>query len=237
VWADEALGRLPANSVLVLQNPALAYRLLASRTLHGTRPDVILVPTGLLSASSLTAGLLAAAPSASPLLRQLWVNGAADEYSLSRLADERPVLVELDASWDLRLLEHLRADGLWLRFSAAPSGASERRTAAPQGRVAARRVLEVTGIGGAGIGGAGGEGEVRLGVSPALDDGTRRALGDALAQQAMSLAAVAERELARRPLAMARRIDPHNPLAAELAARLAGPELGRVAISDLSRYP
>jgi hypothetical protein len=226
-WAEEALGRLPTDSVLLVQSPALAYRLLASRTLHGTRPDVILVPAGLLSASSLTVDLQRSAPSASPLLRQLWVNGVADEYSLSRLADERPVLVELDASWDSRLLEHLRPEGLWLRFSAAASGGSDRRAAATGSRAAVRRVLD----------GAGVEADAPTRVSPAIDDETRRALGDALAQQAMSLAALAERESARRLLTVARRLDPHNRLAAELGGRLAGPSLGRVAISGLLEYP
>ena len=71
----------------------------------------------------------------------------------------------------------------------------------------------------------------------AVDAETRHVLGDALAQQAMSMAALAERESARRLLTMARRIDPHNPLAAELRERLAGPEHGRVAISNLLEYP
>jgi hypothetical protein len=218
---------LPSDSVLLVQSPALAYRLLASRTLHGTRPDVTLVPAGLLTASSLTGELQRSAPGASPLLRQLWVNGVADEYSLSRLADERPVLVELDASWDSRLLEHLRPEGLWLRFSAGASGASERRAAATRARVIVRRVLDVSGVG------ADDSTHARL----AVDAETRRVLGDALGQQAMSLAALAEREPARRLVTMAGRIDPHNPLAAELRERLAGPEHGRVAISDLLEYP
>jgi hypothetical protein len=226
-WAEEALGRLPTDSVLVVQSPALAYRLLASRTLHGTRPDVILVPAGLLTASSLTGDLQRSAPGASPLLRQLWVNGVADEYSLSRLADERPVLVELDASWDSRLLEHLRPEGLWLRFSAGASGASERRAAALRSRAAARRVLDVAGV----------EPDASTRAPLAVDGETQRALGDALAQQAMSLAALGERESARRLLTIARRVDPPNPLAAELRERLAGTALGRVAISDLLEYP
>lgn len=234
-WAEEALGKLPADSVLLVQSPTLAYRLLASRTLHGTREDVILVPAGLLSGSSLAGDLQRSAPSASPLLRQLWVNGVADEYSLSRLADERPVLVELDPSWDSRLLEHLRPEGLWLRFSAAASGGSERRAAAARSRAAVLRVLDIPG--------AEADADTRVGravdgsVSRAADDETRRALGDALARQAMSLAALAERESARRLLTAARRIDRGNPLAVELGARLAGSASGRVAISNLLVYP
>ena len=90
-----------------------------------------------------------------------------------------------------------------------------------------RRVLDVAGV----------EADSSTRAPPAVDVETRRALGDALAQQAMSLAALAERESARRLLTIARRIDPHNPLAAELRERLAGTALGRVAISDLLEYP
>jgi hypothetical protein len=228
VWAEEALGRLPPDSVLVVQSPALVLRLLASRTLHGTRPDVLVVPASLLTASSFGRDLPRSAPSAAPLLRQLWINGAADEYSLSHLADERPVFVELDPNWDARLLEHLRPDGLWLGYSAAELGAAERRDAPSRSRAALRRVLEAVGV----------EEPIEPAIAGEdravpLDRETRQALGAALGRQALALGALAEFGPARRLLRAARRIDPDNALAAGLAARLAEPALGRVAARDL----
>jgi hypothetical protein len=227
-WTEEALGRLPPDSVLLVQSPALVLHLLASRTLHGTRPDVLLVPASLLTDSSFGRDLPRSSPSAAPLLRQLWVNGAADEYSLSHLADERPVFVELDATWDTRLLEHLRPEGLWLRYSAPELGPSERRDAPSRSRAALRRVLEAIGVEEPML-----PGGASAGDDPALDDDTRRALGDALGRQALALAALAEREPARRLLRAALRIDPDNPLAAGLAVRLTEPASGRVAARHL----
>jgi hypothetical protein len=84
-----------------------------------------------------------------------------------------------------------------------------------------RRVIEL----------AGDEPGLALGAA-ALDPETRRALGDAVGRGALSLAALGEREAARRMLGTARRIDRYNPLASELSARLA--EVGgHVAASDL----
>jgi hypothetical protein len=232
-WADEALGRLPSRSLLLVQSNTLALRLLASRTLHGTRPDVSLVPVGLLGEGSLGLELARSTPSVSPLLRQLWVNGVADEYSLSRLADERPVFVELDASWDRRLLQHLIPEGLWLGYSAPALGASERRAAASGARAMLSRVLAASGVD-ADPGGDvrdGSEARGRAGalhaLSSALDRETRRALGDGLAQQALSLASLAERDPALRLLRAARRVDPDNPLAVQVSARLSDPARAR----------
>jgi hypothetical protein len=224
-WSDEALGKLPRDSLLLVRSPALALRLLASRTLHGTRPDVVVLPAGPLTQSSLTRDTTRATPSTAPLLRQLWVNGVADEYSLSHLADERPVFVELDPAWDRRLLEHLRPEGLWLRYSAPALDASDRRTAATSGRAALRRVLADLGIERSAPGG--------LELAQGLDRDTRRALGDAVARQALSLVTLAEHDSARRALRAARRIDPDNPLAAGLTVHLAEPARGRVAAANL----
>jgi hypothetical protein len=224
-WTDEALGNLPRDSVLVVHSPALAFRLLASRTLNDTRPDVVVLPAGPLTQSSLTRDTTRAAPSTAPLLRQLWVNGVADEYSLSHLADERPVFTELDPAWDRRLLEHLRPEGLWLRYSAPALGASDRRKAAASGRLALRRVLANLAVARSGA--------ASVGPGRVLDRDTRRALGDAIARQALSFAVLAERDVARRVLRAARRIDPGNPLASGLAAHLAEPARGRVAAADL----
>jgi hypothetical protein len=212
-WTRAALGGLPDETLLLVHTPALARRLLAARVLSGTRPDVVLVPSPFITAGSIGRELLRSDPSSSPLLRQLWVNGSADEYSLSRLADERPVRVELDRSWDRRLLEHLRPDGLWFGFSAPALGASEQQEAAVQVGAALRGILELSG----------GDG--------ALDPASRRALGDAIGAQALAFARLDRDEPARRLLSAALRIDRNSPLVREARLVLAEGERGRVAAS------
>jgi hypothetical protein len=212
-WTRAALGGLPDDTLLLVHTPALARRLLAARVLSGTRPDVVLVPSPFITAGSIGRELLRSDPSSTPLLRQLWVNGSADEYSLSRLADERPVRVELDRAWDRRLLEHLRPDGLWFAFSAPALGDSERRDAVAQVGAELRGILEL----------AGGE--------AALDGNSRRALGDAIGAQALAFARLDRDEPARRLLSAALRIDRSSPLVREARLELAEGARGRVAAS------
>jgi len=178
------------------------------------RPDITLVPSAL-RATRMGVDPMLADRRLSPLLRQLWVNGSPDEYSLSRLADERPVWVELDPGWDRRVLEHLRPAGPWLRFLPNPLGSSERREAVGDTRAALRRTVDLAG-----------------GIQ-ALDPGTRRVLGESTAQQAWLLAALGENDGAQRLLRTARHLDPHNRLAHGTARELAS--TGRVAASELSR--
>ncbi|HTV17874.1 MAG TPA: hypothetical protein VMG12_04365 [Polyangiaceae bacterium] len=212
-WTEEAFAALPPRSVLVVQTPALVRRLLASRVLHGTRPDVVVVPSGFITAGSLGRELQRREPFAAPLLRQLWVNGTADEYSLSGVADERPVFVELDSDWDRRLLEHLRPTGLWLGFSPHAIGASERREATQRAVREARDAVALSG------------------GADALDAGTRSVLGGALAGQALALAGLDEPAPARRLLSAARRIDRNSPLVREAQQLLADAARGRMAAS------
>jgi hypothetical protein len=214
LWTDAALARLPQDSLLIVQSPELARRLLAAGVLGEARPDVTLVPSALL-ATRIGADPQLSERRLAPLLRQLWVNGSPDEYSLSHLADQRPVWVELDPSWDRRVLEHLRPEGPWLRFLPNPLGAAERRAAVEDTRAALRSVVEL----GGGI--------------EAFDPSTRRVLGESTARQAWLLAALGENDGARRLLRTARHLDPQNRLARGTARELAG--TGRVAVSELSR--
>lgn len=211
-WTDTALGGLPARSLLLVQTPPLARRLLASRVLSDTRPDVELVPASLVSAGSIGRELSRSDPSAAPLLRQLYVNGSADEYSLSSLADERPVFVELDRAWDRRLLEHLEPAGVWLKFAPALV-ASERGAAAARVSAELRRCVELSG------------GE------DALDLETRRVLADAIGAQALVLTTLDRAESARLLLGPARRLDSNSPLVREALELSAASLPSRVAAS------
>jgi hypothetical protein len=216
-WTDEALTRLPRDSLVLIQSPELAFRLMAERTLHGTRPDVVIVPTALLSTTLLRRepGLLG--PTLAPLSRQLWVNGAADEYALSRLADARSLFVEPDAHWDRRLLSHASPEGMWLAFYAQPVSTSERRDGVRRTRASLSRAIE----------GAGGLGD--------LDERTRRVLGGVAAAHAQVLAALGENDSARRAWRASRHIDPIRQPPRPLVQFETALTHGRVAVGDLSR--
>lgn len=211
-WTEEALGKLPPRSLVLVQTPALALRLMAARVLWGERPDVLLVPAPFLSSGAFMERLLAAEPELSPLLRQLTVHGVADEYSLCQLADLRPVMVELDPAWETRLLEHLRPEPMWLAFSPHALGRSERREGMALSHAAFRHVWH---------------------AEPGKDPSTRRALAASASHQAVLLAALGDRKDALRLLRIARRFDPEDPLALELGVRLEQTSRGRIAINDL----
>jgi hypothetical protein len=212
-WTEEALGRLPEQSVLLVQNPALALRLWSAQ-LQGLRPDVVLVPLALLQRGSVRERLLRRAPELKPLLRQLAVNGKPDEYVLGRLADARPLFVELDPRWDTRLLEHLTPDALWLGFAPHALGRSDRTAGVSRARAALARLLADPELAGA------------------FDARTRQVLAGQAGQQALALAVLGEVKPAERVLRSLRRIQPRDPLALELTARLQR-GTGRVAVNEL----
>jgi hypothetical protein len=217
LWTEAALGQLPPDSLVLVRSPALVLRLLASRTLHGTRPDVLIVSSALLSSSALRGEGALSEPSLLPLLRQLWVNGSADEYSLCRLADVRPVFTELDASYDSHLLEHLTPEGIWLGVSAHALAPSERRAGTERSLALFRDTLR------------------RAGGADALDPATRRVLGEAAAQQGRLLGLLGERQPAERLLRAARRIERRGPLGSDLQALGGPPARVRVAAGDRLR--
>jgi hypothetical protein len=215
LWTEEALGRLPPDSLLLVRSPALAMRLMSAQLSGGDRPDVAIVATSLIGRGSVTERLSRAAPELSPLLRQLTVNGFADEYSLCGVADARPLFVELDPNWDGRLLEHLRPDAMWLGFSPHALGVSDRHAGLLRSREALRRsVLPIEAHG-------------------AIDPATRRALVELVGQQALTVAALGDRQAAKRLLGMLRRVGPENQLADELGTRLRQSERGRPSVGDL----
>jgi hypothetical protein len=212
---EEAYGKLPTGSVTLVQSPALVFRLLAARVLQGHRADIVLVPVSLLSRGSFTQELLRSEPELSALLRQLAVHGFADEYALCRLADARPLFLELDAHWDGRLLQHLRPDAMWLGFSPHALGAPDRLSGVERSRDALRRIL------------------TPLQAPGSMDDATRKVLAELTRQQALTLAALGDREAATRLLRILKRIGPKDPLVVQLGARLADTARGPVAINDL----
>jgi hypothetical protein len=215
LWTETALSGLPPRSVVMVRDPNLALRLLAAQVLGAERTDVLSVPLAFLSRGTLNARLLRLEPKLAPFLRQLIVNGEPDEYSLGQLADRRPLFVELDPSWDARLLEHLRPGPLWLGFAPSALGTSDRHAGTEYSQATVARLLDDAELDGH------------------LDSVTRGVLGRQMGEQALSLALLGDAAEAGELVATTRRIRPGDPLANELAARLERSERRHVAINDL----
>ncbi len=143
VFTEEAFWMLPRRSVLVLRRRELAHRAWASQLAEGLRPDILVVTPERLQRNPDANRLLAIEPAMAPLVREMVIRGRPSEYALSQLADARPLFVERDPSWDVRLLEHLGAQGLWSEFHSQTLGRSDRYTAMTTTRPSVDRVIEV----------------------------------------------------------------------------------------------
>jgi hypothetical protein len=214
-WTDAALGGLPHRSLLLVRSPAIAWRLWAARVVRGERPDLIVVPLALLDHGSVAARLLETDSALAPLIREMAISGRPSEYALSSLADSRPVYLELDPSWDYRLIEHLLPRPFWLRFSPHALGRSDRSASLGKSRRAFRRVLDAA---------------TR---PPQRDAATLAVLSARASEQAVALAALGDREGLAGILEDLRRIDPAHSVAAEVSARLERREKGRIDVAGL----
>ena len=124
-WNAYAFGSLPRNAVLLLPTQRLFLRARAAHAIGALADDVIVVPTFGLSARA-TGAAIAREPLLSPLVRDLALYGAPEEFSLSQLAAARPVLVAFDARWDKRFARHLVPDHAFDRYFVEPRGPSDR---------------------------------------------------------------------------------------------------------------
>ncbi len=140
-WSSQAFERLPARSMLLVSSPEASLRLWSARVTSGIRPDVVLVPSSMLSQGSWARQLLALEPKLASLIRDVATQGSPGEFALSELADARPLRVEVDQGWDRRLLRHLTGDGLWFRFAPHATGRTDRVHAQAGVRKAMRRVF------------------------------------------------------------------------------------------------
>jgi hypothetical protein len=125
-FTEEAFWALPRRSVLLLRHRELAYRAWASRLADGVRPDLLILTVERLQRNPDSRRVLSIEPALAPLVREMVIRGQPTEYSLSQLADTRPLFVELEPSWDARLREHLGARGLWSEFHSQSLGRSDR---------------------------------------------------------------------------------------------------------------
>lgn len=208
VWTDEAFSRLPSRTALLVRSRAMAWRLWSARLAEGARPDVLIVPAALLAHGRIAATLLEREPATAGLLRDLSMDGRPGEAALTALADTRPLEVELDPSWDDRLVSHLVADRLWLRFAPQPLGRSDRERAFEDARPRFEQVRA-----------AATEGD-------ALDPATAAILSAQLRAQAASAGVMGDREAALALLDRLTNVSPEDPFVAELLHRLAASKQG-----------
>lgn len=215
-WTTQALERLPSRSALLLRSRAMAFRIMAAELTDGSRPDVLAIPAALLSDARLAKGLLDEEPALAAILRDLSIQGRPSEASLTLLADARPLLVELDPSWDARLVSHLVAERLWLRFLPQPFGRSDREQAFSAAEPRFQAVKEaVTSAG-------------------SLDPATSAVLAAQLRSQAASAGVMGDRDAAFALLERLAAFSEDDPFIAELSHRL-GKDQGSVRLEGLLR--
>jgi hypothetical protein len=141
-WTDSAISKLEPSSAILVRSPAIAFRLWSARILRGERPDVLIVPERLLHRGRVAFSLLAQEPEVEPLLRDYAIAGEPTEYSLSRLADVRPLHVEFDRHWSKRLISHMTVDGCWLEYAPQPLGQSDRKLSTAASLQPIKRVMD-----------------------------------------------------------------------------------------------
>lgn len=219
-WSEEAFERLPQNSLLLLSSSDAAWRIWSSRLTAGLRPDVLVIPTSLLGEGAMARNLLSLEPRLAPLIRDEATHGLPSEYSLTELADARPLRVEADADWNRPLLRHLEPDGLWFRFASHTPGRVDRELGGRRLRRAVARVAKVAD-----------QTELR-------DTRTLQRLADDLARQAAVAVALGDTAMARGLTRRLKLIDPRHhdllalrnwlkqvrPNPANLGQALRGPE-------------
>ncbi len=215
VWTDEAIDALPPQSLVLVRSHSIAWRLWAARVVRGERPDVVVVPVHLLGRGSVARRLITLEPALTDLVKDVAISGRPGEYSLSTLADQRPLYVELNPEWDERLREHLVPQAIWMRFSPHALGRSDRRLALQVGIERFERVRSVA-------------------AEPAAEHrATLAVLGVGLRDQALALASLGDREGLEQTLEICEELDDEDPLVAELRARMTKRRRGRVDVAGL----
>ncbi len=201
-WTDEALASLAPDSLVIVRSEALTYRLLAAQLGRGERNDVIVVPASLLERVGLRRRLLGLEPALAPLLRETALSGKPSEFALTTLADVRPLYVEIDPTWDPRVLDHLAPRAFWIRYYPHPLGNSDRRAALDRGQAGFARVL------------------AKVQNSGEREPATRAVLLSNLRERARFFEHVADHDSLGRVLAGLKTLEPGDPLLQELLPKL-----------------
>lgn len=202
-WNARVFGDLPRGALLLLPTARLFLRASAARASGALRDDVIVIPTFGLGARA-TSVAIVREPLVSPLVRDLALYGAPEEFSLSELAATRPTFVAFDPRWDKRFARHLLPEHAFDHYFVEPRGASDRLKAFVPGE-----------------------------LHDDVEDATLAlATRDLLRARALAAAATGEREWTDATLAELRRAFPADPVGIALARRVAQAH-GSVDVADL----
>lgn len=183
-WTDEALYSLPERALVLTQSPAWGRRLLAAQA-QGERPDILVVPLSNLTRAGALSSWLEREPALEILLRDLSLADVPSERAIARLVDARPLFVELDPTWDRRLLEHVIPTAPLARLSAHALGRSERLAALNSIAPVRRRIIT----------------SIEEGLTN--DNATRTILNEGMQKLALTLKAVRDRAASSRLLELA----------------------------------
>jgi hypothetical protein len=230
-WDEAAWGALPAGAVVLVRDRRVETRLYAARATGELRGDLALVPLFDLAGRGAMREL-SRDPKLSPIWRDAALLGAQEEWSLSSLASERPVVAAYDPTWDRALARHLVPVGLFARFEPEPRGGSDRR----------RALDELSPSASSPLAGPVGPGTKAAPVLPSERDRLAKAIeGDPelvgltarlLRARVVALAAASERDVVAHALDDLRPFSPRDPLAAELVRRMAASH-GAIDVKDL----
>jgi hypothetical protein len=201
-WTDEALDVLPPSSLVLVRSEALAYRLWAAQIARGARTDLVVIPEPLLERGNVASLLLRQEPALAPLVREMALSGAPTEFSLASLSDARPLFVEIDSRWSKRLRDHLGPRAFFPQFSAHPLGRSDRAQSLKEGAAGWQRALAIA-------------------TKPAQRDlATLAVMQGELRDRAQLLVDANDRDAAEVAVQSLFTIDPLDPVASTLRARL-----------------
>jgi hypothetical protein len=126
IYTERLLRDLPPRALVLGRQKAVIERLLAAQAL-GERHDVLIVPEPALGHSRFVRDFLALEPAMEKLVLDLNLAGTPSEYALYQLTDKRPVFVEINPAWDVRLLSHLAPRLGLAEYSPHALSNSERR--------------------------------------------------------------------------------------------------------------
>ena len=212
IWDEVAWGPLPPAAVLLLNDPRLLPRLLASRASGELRGDLVVVPTFDLG-GSLASRELVREPKLGPFWRDMALSNVPDEFSLSSLAATRPVVTSFTPRWERPLSRHLVPIGLVARFETEPRGPSDRKRAL-DGMASDRLRLEKA-------------------ILKPWDPELALATAYLLRARAIGFVATGERDLVARGLDDLRPFSPIDPVASEIVRRIVMAK-GIVDVKDLT---
>jgi len=224
VWDEAAWGALPAGAIVLVRDPRVEARLYSARGSGELRADLALVPLFDLAGHGAMREL-ERDPKLSAVWRDAALLGVQEEWSLSSLAQERPLVAAYDPAWDRGLARHLVPVGLFARFEPEPRGGSDRRRAmdgfssSSDDRPAGAPVLPTE--------------RDRLAKAVEGDPELLALTTRLLRARAIALAAASERDVVAHAIDDLRPFSPRDRVAAELVRRMATSR-GAIEVKDLA---